>query len=83
MNELILPVVVGVSTGFVAGVLACVVYAFSKSAKKPPRKVKPENLPPIYTDEEIELTRFLEEKQAINEAFLYAQAELLKELHKF
>ncbi|WP_269134980.1 hypothetical protein [Streptococcus anginosus] len=31
MNELILPVVVGVSTGFVAGVLACVVYAFSKS----------------------------------------------------
>ena len=72
MNELILPVVVGVSTGFVAGVLACVVYAFSKSAKNP-----------IYTDDEIELTRFLEDKQAINEAFLYAQAELLKELHKF
>ena len=33
-----------------------------------------------YTEEEIILARFLEDKQAINEAFLSAQAELLKEL---
>ena len=81
MNELILPIIFAVSLGFVAGVIALLVYLDSQS-KKQPVKEKNENLPPVYTEEEIELAQFLEKRQAVNEAFLSAQAELLKELHK-
>lgn len=81
MNELIFPIIVAVALGFVAGVIACVVYLVSKDEEKP-SKAKTENLPPVYTQEEIELAHFLESKQAINEAFLSAQAELLKEFRK-
>lgn len=78
MNELIFPLIVAVALGFVAGVIACLMYLFSQDEKKP-AKVNTENLPPVYTQEEIELAHFLERKQAINEAFLSAQADLLKE----
>ena len=81
MNELILPIIFAVSLGFVAGVIALLVYLDSQS-KKQPVKEKNENLPPVYTEEEIELAQFLEKRQAVNEAFLSAQAELLKELRK-
>ena len=81
MNEFILPIIFAVSLGFVAGVIAFLVYLDSQS-KKQPVKEKNENLPPVYTEEEIELAQFLESRQAINEAFLSAQAELLKELRK-
>lgn len=81
MNEFILPIIFAVSLGFVAGVIALLVYLDSQS-KKQPVKEKNENLPPVYTEEEIELAQFLESRQAINEAFLSAQAELLKELRK-
>ena len=81
MNELILPIIFAVSLGFVAGVIALLIYLDSQS-KKQPVKEKNENLPPVYTEEEIELAQFLESRQAINEAFLSAQAELLKELRK-
>ena len=79
MNELILPIIFAVSLGFVA--IALLVYLDSQS-KKQPVKEKNKNLPPVYTEEEIELAQFLESRQAINEAFLSAQAELLKELRK-
>ena len=81
MNELILPIIFAVSLGFLAGIIALLVYLDSQS-KKQPVKEKNENLPPVYTEEEIELAQFLESRQAINEVFLSAQAELLKELRK-
>lgn len=81
MNELILPIIFAVSLGFVAGVIALLVYLDSQS-KKQTVKEKNKNLPPVYTEEEIELAQFLESRQAVNEAFLSAQAELLKELRK-
>ena len=81
MNELILPIIFAVSLGFVAGVIALLVYLDSQS-KKQLVKEKNKNLPPVYTEEEIELAQFLEKRQAVNEAFLSAQAELLKELRK-
>ena len=81
MNELILPIIFAVSLGFVAGVIALLVYLDSQS-KKQPVKEKNTNLPPVYTEEEIELAQFLESRQAVNEAYLSAQAELLKELRK-
>ena len=81
MNELILPIIFAVSLGFVAGVIALLVYLDSQS-KKQHVKEKNKNLLPVYTEEEIELAQFLEKRQAVNEAFLSAQAELLKELRK-
>ena len=81
MNEFIFLLIVVFALGFVAGVIALLVYLDSQS-KKQPVKEKNENLPPVYTEEEIELAQFLESRQAINEAFLSAQAELLKELRK-
>ena len=69
MNELILPIIFAVSLGFVAGVIALLVYLDSQS-KKQPVKEKNKNLPPVYTEEEIELAQFLEKRQAVNEAFL-------------
>ena len=81
MNEFILPIIFAVSLGFVAGVIALLVYLDSQS-KKQPVKEQNKNLPPVYTEEEIELAQFLESRQAVNEAFLSAQAELLKELRK-
>lgn len=81
MNELILPIIFAVSLGFVVGVIALLVYLDSQS-KKQPVKEKNKNLSPVYTEEEIEIAQFLEKRQAINEAFLSAQAELLKELRK-
>lgn len=81
MNELILPIIFAVSLGFVTGVIALLVYLDSQS-KKQPVKEKNKNLSPIYTEEEIELAQFLEKRQAVNEAFLSAQVELLKELRK-
>ena len=81
MNELILPIIFAVSLGFVTGVISLLVYLDSQS-KKQPVKEKNKNLLPVYTEEEIELAQFLEKRQAVNEAFLSAQAELLKELRK-
>lgn len=37
----------------------------------------------VYTEEEIELAQFLAQKERINDAFLSAQSELLKELRRF
>lgn len=81
MNEFIFPLIVVFALGFVAGVIALLVYLDSQS-KKQPVKEKNKNLPPVYTEEEIELAQFLESRQAVNETFLSAQAELLKELRK-
>ena len=81
MNEFIFPVIVAFALGFVASIIALLVYLDSQS-KKQPVKEKNKNLPPVYTEEEIELAQFLENRQAINEAYLSAQAELLKELRK-
>ena len=81
MNEFILPIIFAVTIGFVTGVIALLVYLDSQS-KKQPVKEKNTNLPPVYTEEEIELAQFLESMQAVNEAFLSSQAELLKELRK-
>lgn len=68
MNELILPIIFAVSLGFVAGFIALLVYLDSQS-KKQPVKEKNKNLPPVYTEEEIELAQFLEKRQAVNEAY--------------
>lgn len=81
MNEFIFPLIVVFALGFVAGVIALLVYLDSQS-KKQPVKEKNKNLLPVYTEEEIELAQFLESRQAVNEAFLSAQAELLKEFRK-
>ena len=81
MNEFIFPIIVAVALGFMAGVIAFLGYLDSQS-KKQPVKEKNKNLPPVYTEEEIELAQFLEKRQAINEAFLSAQVELLKEIQK-
>ena len=81
MNEFIFLLIVVFALGFVAGVIALLVYLDSQS-KKQPVKEKNKNLPPVYTEEEIELAQFLESRQAVNEAFLSAQAELLKEFRK-
>ena len=81
MNEFIFPLIVVFALGFVAGVIALLVYLDSQS-KKQPVKEKNKNLLPVYTEEEIELAQFLEKRQAVNEAFLSAQAELLKEFRK-
>lgn len=81
MNEFIFPLIVAFALGFVANIIALLVYLDSQS-KKQPVKEKNKNLPPVYTEEEIELAQFLENRQAINEAYLSAQAELLKELRK-
>ena len=81
MNEFIFLLIVVFALGFVAGVIALLVYLDSQS-KKQPFKEKNKNLPPVYTEEEIELAQFLESRQAVNEVFLSAQAELLKELRK-
>ena len=81
MNEFIFLLIVVFALGFVAGVIALLVYLDSQS-KKQPFKEKNKNLPPVYTEEEIELAQFLESRQAVNEAFLSAQAELLKKLRK-
>ena len=81
MNEFIFLLIVVFALGFVAGVIALLVYLDSQS-KKQPFKEKNKNLPPVYTEEEIELAQFLESRQAVNEAFLSAQAERLKELRK-
>lgn len=37
---------------------------------------------PVYSEEEIALANFLQDKQAVNEAYLSAQAQLLKQLRK-
>ena len=81
MNEFIFLLIVVFALGFVAGVIALLVYLDSQS-KKQPVKEKNKNLLPVYTEEEIELAQFLEKRQAVNEAFLSAQAELLKEFRK-
>lgn len=81
MNEFIFPLIVAFAIGFVASIIALLVYLDSQS-KKQPVKEKNKNLPPVYTEEEIELAQFLESRQAINEAYLSAQVELLKELRK-
>lgn len=81
MNEFIFPLIVAFALGFVASIIALLVYLDSQS-KKQPVKEKNKNLPPVYTEEEIELAQFLESRQAINEAYLSAQVELLKELRK-
>lgn len=81
MNELIFPIIVAFALGFVAGVITFLVYINSLTKEKP-EKVKTEDLPPFYTQGEIELAQFLEKRQAVNEAYLSAQAELLKEFHK-
>ena len=36
----------------------------------------------VYSEEEIVLANFLQDKQAVNEAYLSAQAQLLKQLRK-
>lgn len=81
MNEFIFPIIVAFALGFVAGIVAFLAYIDFQSKEKP-AKLKTEDLPPIYTEEEIELAQFLESRQAVNEAFLSAQAKLLKELRK-
>ena len=81
MNEFIFPLIVAFALGFVASIIALLVYLDSQS-KKQPVKEKNKNLPPVYTEEAIELAQFLESRQAINEAYLSAQVELLKELRK-
>ena len=60
MNELILPIIFAVSLGFVAGVIALLVYLDSQSKKTTCQREKTKNLPPVYTEEEIELAQFLE-----------------------
>lgn len=80
MNELLIPLIVTEALGFVAGVIACVVYLALQAEGEP--QTKPTTLPPVYTEEEIELAQFLEKRQAVNEAFLSAQAELFKEFRK-
>lgn len=79
MADFIFPIIVAVALGFITGVIISAVYAFSKTTKKEKVNPAPRKLPPVYTDEEIALAQFLEDRQAINEAFLSAQAELLKE----
>lgn len=37
---------------------------------------------PVYSEEEIALANFLQDKQAVNEAYLAAQNQLLKQLLK-
>ncbi|MBO4126549.1 hypothetical protein [Streptococcus suis] len=37
---------------------------------------------PVYSEEDIALANFLQDKQAVNEAYLSAQAQLLKQLRK-
>ena len=37
---------------------------------------------PVYSEEEIALANFLQDKQAVNEAYLSAQVQLLKQLRK-
>ena len=37
---------------------------------------------PIYSEEDIALANFLQDKQAVNEAYLSAQTQLLKQLRK-
>ena len=81
MNEFIFPLIVAFALGFVASIIALLVYLDSQS-KKQHVKEKNKNLLPVYTEEEIELAQFLESRQAINEAYLSAQVELLKELRK-
>lgn len=80
MNELLIPLIVAVALGFVAGVIACMVYLALQAEGEP--QTKPTTLPPVYTEEEIALAQFLEQKQALNEAYLSAQADLLKEFRK-
>lgn len=36
----------------------------------------------VYSEEEIALANFLQDKQAVNEAYLSAQVQLLKQLRK-
>lgn len=81
MNESILTLLASLAFGFVIGVVACVIYALTSDDEEPTAK-KPENLPLVYTAEEITLAQFLKDRQAINEAFLSAQAGLLKEFRK-
>ncbi|MGT2770002.1 hypothetical protein [Streptococcus intermedius] len=61
MNELLIPLIVAVALGFVAGVIACVVYLALQAEGEP--QTKPTTLPPVYTEEEIALAQFLEQKQ--------------------
>lgn len=37
---------------------------------------------PVYSEEDTALANFLQDKQAVNEAYLSAQAQLLKQLRK-
>lgn len=58
MNEFLFPLIVAFALGFVAGVITLFIYLDSQS-KKQPVKEKNKNLPPVYTEEEIELAQFL------------------------
>ena len=81
MNELILPIILPFLLALWLALLPCG-YILILNLKNNLSKRKTKNLPPVYTEEEIELAQFLEKRQAVNEAFLSAQAELLKELRK-
>ena len=78
MADFIFPIIVAVILGFIAGMIIFAVYTFSKTSKKQKVNSTLRKIPPVYTDEEIALAQFLEDRQAINEAFLSAQMELLK-----
>lgn len=81
MNEFILSIIIAVALGFVSGVVACLAYLVSQVEEESP-ETKPQVPSPTYSEEEIALAKFLEDKQAVNEAYLSAQAELLKEFRK-
>lgn len=46
------------------------------------QKTEEVEVEPIYSEEDIALANFLQDKQAVNEAYLSAQTQLLKQLRK-
>ena len=46
------------------------------------QKIEEVEAEPIYSEEDIALANFLQDKQAVNEAYLSAQTQLLKQLRK-
>lgn len=68
----------GVGTSILA---LCLLGAYLEFTDKD-QKTEEVEAEPVYSEEDITLANFLQDKQAVNEAYLSAQAQLLKQLRK-
>ena len=68
--------------GVGASILALCLLGIYQEFTDKDQKTEEVEVEPIYSEEDIALANFLQDKQAVNEAYLSAQTQLLKQLRK-